>query len=289
MKVLISMDAYEDVSQWRYLDRIVDKKADGWHVWQIEDPDLIEETAWIAGPGREWLRELFQKAALASSYQTSSVYPRRQVLVSLLSHDSNALEPELAAKYVNRPLTVLMENRFTDGYIFLNEVFKALASDEFNEQRQIAPDSICYDSQGGIGELPKLVVDYAARADADGIPLRAVVFTDGDGVLPGEVKTNVQLVQQACKKDGMPCWTLSKRTIENYIPDEVLDAWMPYPDSGKGRRVTAIKRLSPEQRVHYPMKKGLNLQKAGAEVQKFYSGIRKTDMEELSKGLGNSG
>ncbi|MFK5952328.1 MAG: hypothetical protein QM498_04660 [Desulfobacterium sp.] len=64
---------------------------------------------------------------------------------------------------------------------------------------------------------------------------------------------------------------MSKRTIENYIPDEVFDAWMPYPDSGKGRRAAAIKRLNPEQRDHYPMKKGLKLQKAGAEVENFYS------------------
>ncbi|MBI9088458.1 MAG: hypothetical protein JEZ12_04530 [Desulfobacterium sp.] len=281
------MDAYEDASQWRYLDRIVDKIADGWHVWQIEDPDLIEETNWIDGPGRKWLRELFQKAALASCYQTSSVYPRRQVLVSLFSHDPNTLKPEQAAKYVTKPLTILMENRFTDGEIFLNEVLKVLAPDEINEQRRLAPDSILYDSGGGIGELPKLVADYAVRADADGIPRRAVVLTDGDGELPGEVKANAQLVQQACQKEGIPCWTLSKRTIENYIPDEVLDAWMPYSDSGKGKRVAAIKRLNPEQRDHYPMKKGLKLQKAVPDVRAFYSGTSGADMDELSKGLGS--
>ena len=67
MKVFITMDVYRDASQWRYLDRIVNKVADGWHIWQIEDPDSIEKTGWVEGSGREWIRELFEKAAIASS------------------------------------------------------------------------------------------------------------------------------------------------------------------------------------------------------------------------------
>ena len=44
MKVFIAMDAYKEAAQWRYIDIIVNKIADGWHIWQIEDPDSIEET-----------------------------------------------------------------------------------------------------------------------------------------------------------------------------------------------------------------------------------------------------
>ena len=280
------MDAYRDASQWRYLDRIVNKVADGWHIWQIEDPDSIEKTGWVEGSGREWIRELFEKAAIASSYPPDDSFPYHLIFVSLQGKKSTELTPEKAAKFLSTPLTILMENRFTDGEIFLNEVLNILGHDKVNEQRVVAPDSICYDSQGGIGELPKLVSDYADRAYADGIPIRVVVFTDSDGDIPGEIKPNVRLVQQACEDKGIMCWTLLKRTIENYIPDEVLDAWKPYPDSDKGRCIAAIKKLNEGQRNHYPMKKGLQIARANHSVQALYRGISDEDMVALSNGLG---
>lgn len=286
MKVFITLDTYRDVSQWRYLDKIVNKVADGWHIWQIEDPDSIEKSGWVEGAGREWIRELFKKAAIASSYPPNDSFPYYRVFVSLQEKRTTELTPEKAAKFLSMPLTILMENRFTDGKIFLNEVLNILGHDKMNEQRLVAPDSICYDSQGGIGELPKLVSDYADRAYADGIPIRVVVFTDSDSDIPGEIKHNVRLVQQACEDKGIVCWTLFKRTIENYIPDEVLDLWNPYPDSDKGKCISAIKRLNKEQRNHYPMKKGFDIARANSSVQALYRGIRDEDMVALSKGLG---
>ncbi len=255
MRVIIATDACGDESQWRFLDLIVDKIAAGWHVWDIEGPVTIEETGWFDGLGREWLREMFQKAALASCYPSHSTFPTRQVLVSLNSEAPNALSPESAAKYTSTPLSILMESRFTDGDDFLNTVLDFLGPDELNHQRRIAPDSICYDSAGGIGELPKLVAKYVAQANRDNIPVRAVVFTDSDGDVPGHIESKALRVQEVCEKAGIACWTLQKRTIENYIPDEVLDAWMPYQDSGNGKRVAALKRLNPAQRDHFPMKK----------------------------------
>ena len=286
MRVFIAVDAFADETQWRFLDRIVDKVADGWHDWQIENPKFIEETGWLDGFGRSWLRELFQKAALAAGYPMQSGFSGKRVLVSSLVHESEAIQPQQAAEYVSTPLAILMENRFSDGGIFLNTVLDVLGPDEMNEQRKIAPNSICYDSPGGNGELPKLVVDYARRAKAKGIPIRAVVFTDSDGTVPGEIQQKARRVQQACEKEGLPCRILRKRTIENYIPDEVLDAWMPYPDYEKRRVVDAVKRLRPEQRDYYPMKKGLQLQNASPTVQALYSGISEADRDELSKGFG---
>ena len=102
------------------------------------------------------------------------------------------------------------------------------------------------------------------------IPLRK---PDGDGDIPGEIKPNVRLVQQACENKGISSWTLLKRTIENYIPDETLDAWIPYPDSEKGKCVAAIKRLDKDQRDHYPMKKGLKIAKAKSSVQALYTDL----------------
>lgn len=287
MKVVIAMDAFADDTQWRFLDQIICKVIDGWHDWHIEDPKSVEETEWLKGKGRDWLRELFQKAALATSYPRASWSHQRLVLVSSLKKEPEALPPKQAAEYASAPLAILMENRFTDG-IFLDTALNLLASDEVNEQRRIAPSSIYYDSPGGNGELPKLIIDYATRAKTKDIPIRVVVFTESDGTVPGENQKAALLIQQTCEQEGVPFMILRKKTIENYIPDEILDAWSPNPSYGKYRIVDAVKKLCPEQRDHYPMKNGLKFQNASLSVQALYSEISVADMGELAKGLGKN-
>lgn len=283
MKVRIAPDACAEQTDWRFLDNIINKVADGWHIWQIEDPEAIEKTGWI--DGRVWLKELFQKAALASAYSSDSNFPKREILVSNQAI-SGALPPRQAAEYATTPLTILMENRFTDG-IFINIVLDVLAPNEINEQRRNAPNSIYYDSPGGIGELPKLVEDYVDRAKNSQIPVRFIVFTDSDGTIPSEIQDNAKRVRQLCEQENVPYWILNKRTIENYIPDEVLEAWIPSnPDYEKRRLVDSVKRLNSAQRDHYPMKKGLKLSQTSPAVQAFYHGISDADITELSKGFG---
>lgn len=285
MRVRIAADACAEQIHWRFLDSIIGKVADGWHVWQIEDPDAIEQTGWL--DGRPWLRELFQKAALVSTYPANPDFPQCNLLVGCAA-DSSALSPPQAAEYVNTPLTILMENRNTDG-LFIDILLDLLALDAVNEQRKNAPDAIRYDSPGGGGQLPKLIADYAQRAENKNIPLRVVVFADSDGEIPGEIHNNARLIQNTCNEHRIPCCILSKRAIENYIPDEVLDAWIPLnPNYEKRHLVEAVKRLTSEQRDHYPMKKGLKLSQAKPPVQALYQGAGDADQVELAKGFGKN-
>jgi hypothetical protein len=288
MKVRIAQDAFADQTDWRFLDIIIGKVADGWHVWKIEAPEAIEKTGWLAG--RAWLRELFQKAALASAYPAHSDFPKRELLVGGKA-DSGALPPQQAAEYATTPLTILMENRFTDGS-FIETVLEFLAPEEVNEQCKNAPESIRYDSPGGIGELPKLLADYAKKAREKAIPLRVVVFTDSDGEVPGELHRNAQLIKDACQVESIPCLVLSKRSIENYIPDEVLDAWLLPNPNYKNHHLflDAVKRLNPAQRDHYPMKKKyFDISKAQPAVQALYQDVSDVDKREFvnAKGFGD--
>lgn len=283
MKISIAADALSDETHWRFLDTIVGKVADGWHVWQIEEPEVIEKSGWLIG--RSWLREFFQKAALAAAYPSNSGFPQREIKVSN-ARKAESLPPQLAAEYVSTPLTVLMENSETDG-LFLNTVLDVLAPKELNEQRQQAPDSIYYDSRGGCGEIPKRLEFYVNNAQRKGIPPRVIAFTDSDGNIPGELHNNAQLVKEACESAQIPCLVLSKRTIENYIPDEVFDAWIPNnPSYEKRRIVDAIKQMTPAQRDHYPMKKGFKRSPGKPRIPTLYTGISDSDLAELDKGLG---
>ncbi|MDM8546236.1 hypothetical protein QUF61_07050 [Candidatus Venteria ishoeyi] len=285
MKVTIAEDVVSNPDYWRFLDRIINKIADEWHVWQIDDTEVIEASGWLERTGCEWLQELFNKAAMAADLNAHADFPKQKIIVSTKPL-TDALPPRQAADYVSTPLVILMENRFTDG-LFINSVLDFLAPEAINEQRQNAPGFIYYDSSGGIGELPKLITDYVQQRKSKGIPFRGVVFTDSDAKIPGEIHKNARLVQETCETEDVPCLILSKCTIENYIPDEVLEAWIPStPHYEKRCILEAVKRLKPAQRDHYPMKKGLNLSGASASVHKLYENISEADRIELAKGFG---
>ena len=64
MLIRIDASVANDADAHQWLDRILYKVEDGWHVWDTEiepEPSEIETTSWVlerAGQG-EWVRELF--------------------------------------------------------------------------------------------------------------------------------------------------------------------------------------------------------------------------------------
>ncbi len=77
---------------------------------------------------------------------------------------------------------------------------------------------------------------------------------------------------------------LQKRCIENYLPQEALDAWAALPDQAKVRpRVAMMTRLDAEQRDYFPMKKGFS--KGISEDQKELFASPRWNQEDRSRFL----
>jgi hypothetical protein len=281
MRISIRDEVFQDDTNWRYLDRIISKVADDWHEWDISELAAIEMSGWLSG--RLWLREIFQKAALAASFRSNSHFPKRRVIVSI-KKELGSLGPEAAARFVEKPLVLLMENRFTDG-LFIDTLLDFMAPQGVKQVRERAPNAICYDSPGGNGELPKLIRDYVEKTQQEDIPLRLVVFTDSDGTVPGEISKDALNIKKICDDASIPCMILSKRAIENYIPDEVLNAWLTY-SGGKKSCAEVLMLLNKHQRDHYPMKKGIDWDRALPQVRSLYETVSETDLKELRHGFG---
>lgn len=280
MRITIKASACQDEANWRHLDTIVGKVADDWHKWDVCAPEAIEASGWTSG--RRWVAELIQKAALDESYRAKLDFPRRTIIVSD-TPGAGALAPEAAARFVAKPLLIMMENRFSDGCL-VNAALEFLAQEPVRKLK--GKKAILYDSPGGNGELPKLIRDYAKKAEDEGLQLRAVVFTDSDAKVVGDVSQDALSIQHACDEAGMPCLIFCKRNIENYIPDEILEASLPYPGD-KRRTLEALKRLDDVQRDHFPMKKGLKLaNELSSEIKAFYQDVSPSDLNELQRGFG---
>lgn len=272
--------AVSDQSSWRWLDRIMSRIEDGAHEWSIEDPDMLETSNWLNA--RQHFREIFRGAVKAGSYPRHGIHSRC-VIVNPQPRGGE-LAPEPAWHYVDQPLKILVENRFTDGQL-LNTIFAFLAPGPLEQLLQAKVYKLIeVDSPGGNGELKKLVADYAEAAYEKGIPVRVVVFTDSDGRFPGDIHRGAQAVSDVCDEHLIPCCILSKRAIENYIPDEVLSAWAP---KFLRAQVAALLRLTPQQRDHFPIKSGKDFSKLTTAEQSLYATVSSGDQKALAQGLGD--
>lgn len=272
MRVSFSQEALDDAGAFRHLDRIIYDIEDGRHEWHIDDPDAIEQSRWFQGH-RASLRVMLEKAAIRPTPRK----PRRlhqTLLIVGADTPPGALSPGKAVQFLQTPLKILMENRNTDG-AFLDAVLAVLADPETVRLKEEL-EALVYDSPGGNGELKKLVEDVHEKALWKGHPPRAVVFTDSDGPRAGQMSDQAKAVAETCQTLGMPCVVLRKRSIENYVPDEVIVEWGNEPKQTSARpRVAAILRLVGEQRDHFPMKTCLqNYKMKPEEIELYMSGTK---------------
>jgi hypothetical protein len=282
VRVILTAEALVDERLWTDLDRILHTVDDGWHLWEIPDPAALENTAWLRR-GREALQDLFERAARRSVWQgrgslhTRRVFVRSETgnrehsnsFVSEPRENSLYLGVDSARRFLGRPLRILMENVLSDG-VFLDTVLDVLGSAELRVLRDCKPPALEYHSAGGSGEIPKQV-DYHLDDPAwRGIPSRLFVFTDSDGLRPGERDPKAQRVEDCCKERGVPYHILSKRCVENYLPQEALEAWAALPENVRSKpRAAALARLDMEQRDHFPMKNAFPKGIPDAQVQLF--------------------
>ncbi|WP_339134367.1 MAG: hypothetical protein WGN25_15195 [Candidatus Electrothrix sp. GW3-4] len=271
------------------MDNILNAALDGWHEWEIDDPEMLEQSDWLRN-SRQYVKEFFEKSVQRGAYSTSSSLHKRSWLVTNQGNALDALTPQAAALYFTTPLRICVENEFTDR-LFVETVLFFLASQELKdflsqfEQGQKKP--VEYLHGGGIDELCKLIERRVDESAAQGIRFRAVVITDSDTRFPsddGDMQKKPLKLERFCQENNIPCVILRKRTIENYIPDEVLRGWADGLTYQKIKGfVNAVGRLNYEQRNHMRMKKAFPERLQTTEEKFLYSSVPSQDKEALSE------
>lgn len=284
MLITISSDATNASTEFGQLDRIFYRIEDRAHDWKIDNEDALLKSEWLKN--RPDSVEFVKKMVQDASYPKQPRFTRQLHVCMQPKSDAapTELAPQQAAHFVQEPLYVLMENKFTDS-ILLNTAIKFLAPEELTDPC-LKPEykAISHIGAGGIGEIPKHIQDHRERAKELNIPLRMVVFTDSDGLRPGELHENAQRVKKACSEQNIPCCILSKRTIENYIPDEVFDAWVSKPGNiSSKQKIDVLKEMTPEQRDHFYLKDGFSKQ----HDTTLYASLAEEQRKQWAQGLGN--
>ena len=285
MRLEIDLSVANDQDAHQWLDRILYKIEDGWHVWDTasqSNPDTFQEATWIRGRGTQgdWVRQMLV-ASIQRGAWTLAPHGRR-VRVTVFPGAADELMPEDAARLAEEPLVILVENRISDGAFVkrvVKELDKALCS-LWNQKG----DPIRIDSLGGKGEMWKEV-----ERRAQGIPFRprlvAIIDSDRKGPDTRASATALKL-RCVCERLSLSCWVLAKRESENYLPRILLSERQ---DAGAdhGRLVEAWDNLNDDQKNFFDMKNGLP-EELSATEEALFQELSMADRTLLSSGFGKN-
>ncbi|MDE2955766.1 MAG: hypothetical protein OXU68_01980 [Bacteroidota bacterium] len=284
MRIEIDRAVANDPEAHNWLDRILAKIDDGWHIWDTtshSDPRAFEYTAWVEGTGRAEIRvrELHIASVQRNAWQDFELH-NRYVRVTANPAEPNELTPENAVRLAEKPLCILVENRESDGGFvkrIIKELNKALWA--YIEQPGQPVD---FDSLGGIGQMPGAVQD---RCEEIPFRPRLVVIADSDRQKPGGDESKAaQILRASCEHFGVPCWILAKRASENYLPRSLLSAWNR-TNYRHSKPVDAWDQLTDDQKDYYNMKSGWP-EKQCEPSDDLFANLLPADYQKLFNGFG---
>ena len=283
MRIVIDISAANDPDAHPWLDRILHRVEDGWHVWDLtETPDAnaIEATTWLNDPGRQGnrTRELLVAATRRSAWSLDPHTRRLRVTAYPVAQDE--LTPEHASRLSDEPLVILVENRENDRAFVERVVTELDRSLHGLSQRPGEP--IRFDSVGGADQMPQ---EVDRRIGAVPYRPRLVTIIDSDRKDPGDTESrNARRLRNTCDRNGLPCWVLAKREAENYLP-RVLLAARPNAGAEHAAKVEAWGRLSDDQKDFFDMKDGLPQTPSVIEARLF-NDLPDAEREILNRGFG---
>ena len=283
MRIEIDISAANDPDAHGWLDRILYRIEDGWHVWDTAsqpDPNAIEAATWIRdrGPQGDWVRQVLV-ASIRRGAWTFAPHGRR-VRVTACPGAADELKPEDATRLADEPLVILVENRDSDG-AFVKRVVTELYKSLHGIWRRPG-DPVRFDSLGGAGQMPD---EVERRTRGKPYRPRLVAIIDSDRKGPNDTDSAAaQALRRQCETLGVSCWVLAKREAENYLPRILL---VERQDAGADhdQLVEAWDRLNDDQKNFFDMKNGLSEAPSAIE-QALFDGLSSDDQTILSRGFG---
>ena len=278
MRIEIDFTAANDPASQVWLDRILNKIEDGWHVWDTTtqaNPNTLHGSIWLSDPR-------VRSMHTASIKRNAWTFPPRGKFVQVTTkpRTSDQLTPQDAARFSEEPLWILVENRQSDG-AFVKRVVREL--DKTLHGLWNSPGApIRIDSLGGTGQMPQ---EVRRRTRGKNPRPRLVAMIDSDRKGPNDTDSaQARALLLKCQQRGIPCWILAKREAENYLPRVLLDARQGIGASDR-QRIDAWDRLNDDQKNFFDMNNGLPNAPSATEAALF-SGLHLAHQAVLSNGFG---
>jgi len=290
MRITIELETANNSEYHQWLDRILHKIDEGWHLWEIgghEDSSAFEETSWIRHRGTKGddIIQLFRKSSERELW-FSRLHNRRIKVTNAPLNEDDFL-PQAAARFAETPLCIIVENQINDGRFItrvINELDSGLSS-------LLSKGAVYFDSIGGISQMPELIKNrvHAIREQlkADTVSPRLIAIADSDKESPTSPEGNGAIkLRKICTKYDITCWILAKRTAENYLPAPLLKQLHPH-DPDFIQKVSAWESLTDDQKDFYNMKKGFSQIQDDRQSDLLFDELSEVDFSYLKQGFGD--
>jgi len=179
--------------------------------------------------------------------------PRADLVVS----ESGQLEQfalEEAITFLSQPFKILLENSDNDAH-FLNALLKHFSKRGKKVRRFKEHLFLEYANAGGKSNVEHFVNGELSKFRS--LPksperyLRLFVLVDSDREFAGNEKPEVTKLKTFLESLSIPYHILSKREMENYLPDEAVET-----SKGNADFIQAYLKLKPEQKDYFDLQNG---------------------------------
>lgn len=178
--------------------------------------------------------------------------------------------------YLCRPAILIVENGTSDR-TFIKSIIHTLQDYTLIESLDTAWE---IRTAGGCGEIPKIMADEARKFS---IQPRICIVHDSDKEYPHhQLNAAHNKIESDARGYGVPSIMLSKREIENYIPNSTLKNILSHSHSAK---YLSFSKLSSIQKDFYDYKKGFSTSNQQA-INNLYSDLESDDVIALYNGFG---
>lgn len=272
---------------------LADLVVRGRHRIYVEDDADEGYLDWVSTLGRD-LADIWN-LSLTLSMELEALEPARYEIsvceTTQLNYTSTppVLAVDEASRLGREPYRIFVENDNADRD-FLLTFSNAQQKSKFEELEQ--ESLLSFEHCGGIGELKKKVLAYRNKHQLFGL-ICTTVF-DSDAPRPGAPSGQALAVENCCTVNSLKAFMLKRRAIENYLALSWVNTWANSRPSkaSRQRSVECFKsfcQLTPEQRKHFHMKRGLAVDSAAIQDGSIdlYDGTDSDVLESLQNGFGN--
>lgn len=288
MRVRFEQDVLNDPDSWNSLDQITHHFLNERHLWEIDDPDNIENSGWIKSDinGRSGKRnlEMLEKSYTKTIYPASGSTKIHSILLMITNCNESGrqyLKADDAYRCLDKPAYIAVENSESDGNFILAMIHA------FNRKGLLDAHTEGwweFKHLGGFGEVEKQVDPIIAATYG---PLRIFVLADSDCLYKGHETQTFKKVDTYCKSANIPYHILNKRKIENYLPINILQRKF----DKKKSVLQAFLCLTQEQKDFYEMKGGFKKDSDGhaivpKEQKKLFARLSQKILDKLCGGFG---
>lgn len=277
MRVELSPEACTGPDVLRPLHMLLWTFTEGRHEWAADELAIAALVAYFEGYAPSLapvVESLGQKSIVDTAWSAGPVGTPVRITAAELPH---------LAEDLGRAAVLVVEDLVNDG------AFIRAVATVFNNRRvltALANQWLVLRHAGGTGRFPAVVT---AERSGFRVFARIAVLADSDRWTPGQI-TPIHRKAEDFRAAGLSVHVLALREAENYLPHRVLAACGDPASSSA--TLTALKRLTPEQRDHYDMKHGFGKRTEPARIRPeqraLFAGLDQHTRNALRGGFGDN-